>query len=177
MCLHLHCYERLRDDIKSSDKNKPKNSKTEKQPTSVTEKLRRKMAWACPPPPDFDQKIKFFCPKLDQDLSRCIRPGNITEIFGEAGTAKTQICLHLAVQTISKCSGNVLYVVTERAFPSRRVKQIINTNGFSEKILDKLIIKSAWESKPFLEFLERQVLAYSKPLDLIIIDSVAGPLR
>ena len=135
------------------------------------------MAWACPPPPDFDQKIKFFCPKLDQDLSQCIRPGNITEIFGEAGTAKTQICLHLAVQTISKCSGNVLYVVTERAFPSRRVKQMIDANGFSETILDKLIIKSAWESKPFLEFLERQVLAYSKPLDLIIIDSVAGPLR
>ena len=59
------------------------------------------MAWLCPPPEDKVRKVLFSCPKLDENIGMSVRAGNIIEISGEAGSAKTQFCHHLALQTVS----------------------------------------------------------------------------
>ena len=47
--------------------------------------------WYCPPPDDPPRKVRFRCSELDKKLGPSLRPGNIIEIFGEAGSAKVTI--------------------------------------------------------------------------------------
>ena len=70
-----------------------------------------------------------------------------------------------------------MYIGTESAFPSRRIKQLLESNGLPDELLDRIIIKKVWEFIPFLDLLERQIIASKMKLNLIIIDSIAGPLR
>jgi RecA/RadA recombinase len=103
------------------------------------------MDWQCPPLSDPVRKVTFSCPKLEENLGNSLRSGNLIELVGEAGSAKTQFCLHLAVQTA--ISGHtVFYIVTERAFPTKRLDQILESNQISPDILDHIIIKNVWES-------------------------------
>jgi len=54
---------------------------------------------------------------MDQTLGPAFRPGNIIEIFGEAGSAKSQFCLDLALQTTDhSASGRVLFINTGKSF-------------------------------------------------------------
>ena len=58
------------------------------------------MAWFSPPLEEPTRKISFSCPKLDVNFGQCLRIGNVIEISGEAGSAKTQLCLDLTLQTL-----------------------------------------------------------------------------
>ena len=73
--------------------------------------------WACPTPPNYEkQKVHFRCPKMDQTLGPAFRPGNIIEIFGEAGSAKSQFSLDLALQTTAhSANGRVLFINTGKS--------------------------------------------------------------
>lgn len=103
--------------------------------------------WQCPPKADLPRKVNFACPILNDKLGPAFRVGNIIEICGEAGSAKTQFCLHLAIETVRQHRDNrVLYIVTERAFPSKRVEQILSSNNLPENLLDRIIIKKVRES-------------------------------
>ena len=136
-------------------------------------------SWQCPPKEDSESLVNFACPMLNELLSPAFRRRNVIELCGEAGAAKTQFCLHLALQTLLKGSGYVLCIVTERAFASKRMLQMIKYNGLDEDLLDRIIVKTAWESSEFFPLIEHTILDVSKvlQLDLIIVDSVAGPLR
>ena len=137
------------------------------------------MDWHCPHPEDDESHVNFSCPLLNEKLGPAFRPGNLIELFGEAGSAKTQFCLHLALQTIRRGSGIVLYIATERPFATKRIYQMIRYSGLNEDLLDRIITKTAWESAQFLSLIESQIMEVSKvfKLDLIIVDSIAGPLR
>ena len=138
------------------------------------------MDWQCPHPKDEESLVNFSCPLLNEKLGPAFRPGNLIELFGEAGSAKTQFCLHLALQTIRRGgSGIVLYIATERPFATKRIYQMIRYSGLDEDLLDRIITKTAWESAQFLTLIESQIMEVSKvfKLDLIIVDSIAGPLR
>ena len=43
--------------------------------------------------------------------------------------------------------------------------------------LDRIIIKVVWEEEPFLDLLRNQIISSKLQLNLIVIDSLAGPLR
>ena len=58
------------------------------------------MAWFSPPLEDPTRLVSFSCPKLDVNFGQCLRIGNVIEISGEAGSAKTQLCLDLTLQTL-----------------------------------------------------------------------------
>ena len=136
-------------------------------------------SWQCPPLEEEESFVNFACPMLHELLSPAFRRKNVIELCGEAGAAKTQFCLHLALQTLLKGSGYVLCIVTERAFSSKRMLQMIKYKGLDEDLLDRIIVKTAWESSEFFPLIEHHILEVSKvlPLDLVIVDSVAGPLR
>ena len=73
--------------------------------------------------------------------------------------------------------GSVLYIDTERSFSSRRMKQILDSNGLPQNLLDRIIVKSVWDSIPFMDLLHHQIVSSKMNLDLIIIDSIAAPFR
>lgn len=135
--------------------------------------------WTCPKN-EPDCKIKFRCAGLQKSIGAAIRPGNILEIFGEAGSAKTQFCLDLALQTTTFSSnGRVMYVTTDRNFPTRRMQQLLDHTDLSSDHLDRIIVKAVWDTAPFMNLIESAIpeLARIVKLDLIIIDSIAGALR
>ena len=70
-----------------------------------------------------------------------------------------------------------MYIVTERAFPTKRVKQILDSRKLPSSALDRIIIKVVWEEEPFLDLLRNQIISSKLQLNLIVIDSLAGPLR
>ena len=90
--------------------------------------------WACPTPPNYEkQKVHFRCPKMDQTLGPAFRPGNIIEIFGEAGSAKSQFCLDLALQTTAhSASGRVLFINTGRSLSEALILHQITHNMMTD---------------------------------------------
>ena len=64
-----------------------------------------------------------------------IETGSITEVYGEFGSGKTQLCLTLAVMCQKPVeegglNGNVLWVDTESTFRPERVIDIVNARNF-----------------------------------------------
>ena len=90
--------------------------------------------WACPTPPNYEkQKVHFRCPKMDQTLGPAFRPGNIIEIFGEAGSAKSQLCLDLALQTTAhSANGRVLYINTGKSLSEGLILHQLTKNMMTD---------------------------------------------
>ena len=61
--------------------------------------------------------------KLDEFLSGGIPPGVIVDIFGGAGTGKTQLLLQLLMNSI-KNGGHILYLDTTGEFRPERILEI-----------------------------------------------------
>ncbi len=142
--------------------------------------MNSKKLWQCPPEKDQASNVRLRCSKLNAHLSQAFRCGNIIEIFGEAGTAKTQLCLDLALQTTAHSAiGRVLYISTDRNFPTRRMQQLLEYTDLSSDHLDRIIVKTVFDGPAFFTVLESNIpdLAKTFKLDLIIIDSIVGALR
>lgn len=78
-------------------------------------------------------KCTTLCPVLDDWLRGGIPCGHLTEFAGEAGAAKTQLCLQLllAVQlphAVGGLDGAAVYIHTEGRAPLTRLKQLIASN-------------------------------------------------
>ncbi|KHJ77945.1 hypothetical protein OESDEN_22435 [Oesophagostomum dentatum] len=63
------------------------------------------------------------CHDLDRLIGGGFFPGCVTEISGEAGCGKSQICMQLAATTIAN-GQNVICIETERGFSVNRVRQV-----------------------------------------------------
>lgn len=79
--------------------------------------------------------ITFRCPALDKITSNGLPIRGITEIVGESGCGKSQICLQLALNVqLSLADGGLersaVYICTEDSFPSKRLVQMV---GFYKK--------------------------------------------
>jgi len=76
------------------------------------------------------------CEKLDELLGGGFEVGTVTQIFGEAGSGKTNICLQLAIETV-KNGKKVIYIDSE-GFSPERFEQIAG-NGVG-KIAKDIIV-------------------------------------
>jgi len=135
--------------------------------------------------------LSLGCPLLDQVV--CIRCGAVTEVYGEAGSGKTQFLLQLAARN----RGMTLYLHTENGrFPSERLVDIARATASSadndgndiarspESILNRILVEtgahvarsplslSRYIRGPFRKFLE-----HSPDPKLLIIDSIAAVIR
>jgi RecA/RadA recombinase len=77
-------------------------------------------------------RLSFGCPLLDSAFGGGIFPKGITEIVGEAGSGKSQLCMQLAVQAqlpveLGGLDGGVFYITTEGEFPLKRLHQIVDS--------------------------------------------------
>lgn len=114
------------------------------------------------------EKYTSGCKKLDELLGGGFEVGTITQLFGEAGSGKTNICLQLTIETV-KNGRKVIYIDSE-GFSPERFEQIAG-NGVG-KIAKEIIV---YEPMNF----EQQYVAIKdveKVIDkvgVIILDSAA----
>lgn len=133
-------------------------------------------------------QIKFGVNALDRLTDGGVDVGSVTEIFGEAGSGKTQLCMQLALNCalpieLNGLNGNTCYISTDKHLPTNRLSQIANALTEKHKIdvsfLDKI---NVWEFNT-TDSLKMFVLELPALLEkiadirLIVIDSIAGIFR
>ncbi len=83
------------------------------------------------------QYLEIKCNPLDELLGGGIESGTITEVYGEAGSGKTNVCLQATRECASKL-GKVAFIDSE-GVSFKRLEQLCK-NGYNyKKILDKIL--------------------------------------
>ncbi|CAG2054557.1 unnamed protein product, partial [Timema podura] len=135
--------------------------------------------------------LSVGCPKLDEFLGGGVAVRGITELAGESGSGKTQLCLQMCLSVqYPEINGGLgagsVYINTEDIFPSRRLHQLIQkfpsrfhsedtsiqfgNNIFIEHIADVESLKKC-------VFGQLPQLLAQKSVGLIVVDSIAGVFR
>lgn len=99
--------------------------------------------------------ITFGCPALDRITRNGLPVRGITEIVGESGCGKSQLCMQLALNVqLPLCDGGLekgaVYICTEDVFPSKRLVQLVEQRNKmtqnDHKWLDKIFIEHCPDS-------------------------------
>lgn len=114
------------------------------------------------------EKIKSGCESIDSLLNGGFEKGCITEIYGEAGSGKTNICLSTAIN-VAKEGNYVIYIDTE-GVSMERFSQLGGNEEISKKILFYKVYKFSQQG----EIIERAINLVEKRNDitLLIVDSM-----
>ena len=130
------------------------------------------------------ERITTGSHSLDGLFGGGIETGAITELYGEFGSGKTQIChtLSVTVQLPKEkggLDGGAIYIDTENTFRPERIAEIAeNRNLDPLKVMERIIVARAYNSS-HQELLLREVGKYieSERVRLIIVDSVTSHYR
>ena len=121
---------------------------------------------------------------LDDLLEGGVEVGSITELIGEFGAGKTQICHQLAVMVqLPKERGGLnaraLYIDTEGTFRPERIIQIARAKQLDpEKTLENIIYARAYNVEDVFRVLEKAKLeAVKRDIGLIILDEATRLFR
>ncbi|GFT20085.1 DNA repair protein XRCC3 homolog [Nephila pilipes] len=123
--------------------------------------------------------------------NNCIYTGTITEICGESGSGKTQLCLYLSIcaqkpNNTGGLNSKVIYIHSEGDFPIKRYLQMVNAlkaknpNLQNSKFSDNLILKKVLNVNQLIYVLQKglpDLLKVSNSPKMLVIDSVAALLR
>jgi len=120
--------------------------------------------------------------KVDELIGGGIQTRNVTEVWGERGIGKTQLCMQLAVncqlpKDRGGLDGSCLYVDSENNFIPQRVVQMAKHVGVSDP-LDKIIIAPCFTSthqRFILDVMPRKI--EENNVRLIIVDSLIAHFR
>jgi DNA repair protein RadA len=122
--------------------------------------------------------------ELNTILGGGVETGAITELIGEFGSGKTQICFTLAVtaqQPVEEggFEGNVCVIDTEGTFMPERIMQIAEERGLdSTKILEGILIARAYNSEHQIILINSlPELVEKSGIKLVIMDSMIGHFR
>ena len=122
--------------------------------------------------------------ELDRILGGGVETGAITELIGEFGSGKTQICFTLAVtaqQPVEEggYGGNVCVIDTEGTFMPERIMQIAEERGLDyTKVLEGILIARAYNSEHQIILINSlPELVEKSGIKLIIMDSMIGHFR
>jgi DNA repair protein RadA len=124
-----------------------------------------------------EKLIKFTTgsPSFDLFLGGGIETQALTEIVGEFGSGKSQLCYTLCVTANRGCPDNgIIFVDTENTFRAQRVHQIAESRGLdAEEILKKIFVCRIYYSA-HLEAVIRGLAKYIEQYNvrLVIIDSI-----
>jgi len=121
---------------------------------------------------------------LDTLFDGGIETQALTEVYGEFGCGKTQLCLTMCVQVQKSkeeggLEGGAIYIDTENTFRPERIVSIANANGMDpQKVLDNIIVARAYNSAHQTLILEEvgPIIEQNK-IKLIIADSAVGLFR
>jgi len=113
-------------------------------------------------------RIKTGCKSIDDMLNGGVERGSITEIYGEGGSGKTNLCLSMAIETAK--SGNfVIYVDTEGVSMER-----FSQMGGNDEIAKKILFYRVYKFSQQVEVVERisKLVESREDIALIIVDSM-----
>ncbi len=116
---------------------------------------------------------------LDELLKGGIETQAITEVYGDFGSGKTQLCHTLCCtcqlpQGKGGLGGSALYIDTENTFRPERIKQIAESRGMdSNEILQNIVICKVYNSS-HLELIIKTLGKYVEKFKakLVIVDSI-----
>lgn len=121
---------------------------------------------------------------LDTLFDGGIETQALTEVYGEFGCGKTQLCHTMCVMVQRArdeggLDGKALYIDTENTFRPERIVSIANAHGMDpEKALDNIIVARAYNSAHQVLILEEASAIIQKDnIKLIIADSAVGLFR
>lgn len=121
---------------------------------------------------------------LDTLFDGGIETQALTEVYGEFGCGKTQLCLTMCVQVQKSkeeggLEGGAIYIDTENTFRPERIVSIANANGMDpQKVLDNIIVARAYNSAHQTLILEEVgPIIEQNNIKLIIADSAVGLFR
>jgi DNA repair protein RadB len=117
-------------------------------------------------------RLPSGCESLDSLLGGGFESGIITELYGEAGTGKTNIALQLAVQAVSR-GFRVVFIDTE-SFSPERFSQIAGENA--KEIAGKIMIFEPMNLEQQICPFEASKIA-GRDMGLIILDSATSLYR
>ncbi|MEM4586004.1 MAG: DNA repair and recombination protein RadA [Candidatus Caldarchaeum sp.] len=130
------------------------------------------------------QRLTTGSRALDAMLGGGVETQAITELIGEFGSGKTQVCHTLCVMAQlpreqGGLEGSAIYIDTEATFRPERISQIAEARGLdSQKILENIIFASVYNSSHLqltVKELGRYVEKYKARL--VIIDSIISHFR
>ena len=107
---------------------------------------------------------------LDKLLQGGIEFGTVTNIYGPAGSGKTNI----ALSTLMNCKNKIIYIDTEGSFSLERFQQL----GGDEKKLKNIIFiePENWQEQHFA-IQSMNKIFHKEKIDLVIIDSMVALYR
>ncbi len=119
------------------------------------------------------EKISSGCSSIDSLLEGGFERGCITEIYGEAGSGKTNICLQTAIG-VAKEGKKVIYVDTE-GVSMERFRQL----GGDEEIGKNIIFYHVYKFSQQADVIEKvaSLVMKKKDIPLIIVDSLTSYYR
>jgi len=122
--------------------------------------------------------------ELDKLLGGGIETGNITEIFGEFRTGKTQLCHQLCVMSqlpvdMGGAEGKVIYIDTENTFRPERIMAIADRYNLEKhEVLDNIAVARAYNTDHQMSLLQNAAAMMSEcRYSLLIVDSAMALFR
>jgi DNA repair protein RadA len=130
------------------------------------------------------ERISTGSINLDELLGGGIETGAITEIYGEFGSGKTQICHTTAVLVQQKkekggLDGGIIYVDTENTFRPERIVSISKSRNIDySPVLENIIVAKAFNSS-HQELIIQEIgkIIENNNIKLVIIDSAISHFR
>jgi DNA repair protein RadB len=118
-------------------------------------------------------RLPSGCPGLDRILGGGFESGIITQLYGEAGTGKTNIAIQLAVQAVSRGS-RVAFIDTE-GFSADRFKQIAGVGA--KDIAGRIMIFEPLSLEQQHTSIREVAKIAGKDLGLVVLDSATSLYR
>ncbi|MEM0194026.1 MAG: DNA repair and recombination protein RadA, partial [Metallosphaera sp.] len=131
------------------------------------------------------KKITTGSQALDGLLGGGIETRTMTELFGEFGSGKTQICHQVSVnvQLPSEkggLSGKALYIDTEGTFRTERIKAMASALGLEPKeVLQNIMSIRAINTDHQIAIVEelQDIISKDNTIKLVVVDSITSHFR
>jgi DNA repair protein RadA len=124
------------------------------------------------------------CKKLDEILGGGIETQALTELIGEYGSGKTQICMMLSITAQlphdkGGLEGRVVFIDTEGTFMPERVYQIASSMGLNPKeAASNIFVARAYNSSHQCLLIDRLfMLCPENNVKLVVVDSMISHFR
>ncbi len=121
------------------------------------------------------RRVSTGSSSLDNLLGGGVSTGRVTEIYGESGVGKTQLCFQLCVNAHPSSGdvGDVVFVDTVGTFRPERVAEMATGRGDEEELLRRILLVKARTAKEQME-VPRNMGRFSsaRGVKMLIIDTL-----
>ena len=119
------------------------------------------------------ERISTGCTSLDEMLNGGIEKGCITEVYGEGGSGKTNICIQFSVNLAK--NGKKLIFIDSEGVSLERINQISKTK---DDLLKNILFYKPMGFKEQAEMIEQAIKLMEKiEIEAIVLDSITNFYR